>query len=85
MLYKLEKHTAEVIKAFNNRILPISLDTMLIWSKLMTVSIKRGQTAPSIDALITSQSKQHNLILVTRSIKDFQQFDDLDIYCPWFN
>jgi predicted nucleic acid-binding protein len=79
----LEKHTAEIIKAFNDRILKIDLNTTLIWSKLIANSIKKGQTAPSIDSLIASQSIQNNLVLVTRNIKDFEQFTELTTLCPW--
>ncbi len=80
---KLKQHTAEITKAFSNRVLIINLDTTIIWSRIMAASIKKGQTAPSIDALIASQSIQNNLILVTRNTKDFKQFDELEIYCPW--
>ncbi|HUD07399.1 MAG TPA: type II toxin-antitoxin system VapC family toxin [Candidatus Saccharimonadales bacterium] len=80
---RLERHTVEIIEAFSNRILIIDLNTTLVWSKLMATSVKKGQTAPSIDALIASQSIQHNLVLVTRNIKDFEQFTDLVTYCPW--
>jgi predicted nucleic acid-binding protein len=80
---KLEKHTAAIVTAFNNRVLIINLDTMLIWSRLMATSIKKGKTAPSIDALIASQSIQNNFVLVTRNTNDFKQFDELEVYCPW--
>ncbi len=80
---KLKKHTAEIVTAFNNRMLIINLDTMLIWSRLMATSIKKGKTAPSIDALIASQSIQNNFVLVTRNTNDFEQFDQLEVYCPW--
>ena len=80
---RLEKHTADVIEAFSTRIIVIDLNTTLLWSKLMATSIKKGQTAPSIDALIASQCIQHSLVLVTRNIKDFKQFNDLELYCPW--
>ncbi len=82
---RLEKHTADIIEAFSNRILAIDLATTLVWSKLMATSIKKGQTAPIIDALIASQCIQHNLVLVTRNIKDFKQFNNLELYCPWSN
>lgn len=87
---KLKKHTAEIVTAFNNQMLIINLDTMLIWSKLMSISIKlmsisikKGKTALSIDALIVSQSIQNNFVLVTRNTNDFEQFDQLEVYCPW--
>ena len=82
---RLKERTADIIEAFSNRILVIDLGTTLVWSKLMATSIKKGQTAPSIDALIASQCIQHNLVLVTRNIKDFKQFNNLELYCPWSN
>lgn len=80
---RLEDLTGDVIEAFSSRIIVIDLKTMLIWSKLMATSIKMGQTAPSIDTLIASQCIQHNLALVTRNVKDFKQFNDLKLHCPW--
>jgi predicted nucleic acid-binding protein len=80
---RLEEHTADIIEAFNTRIIAIDLNTMVLWSKLMAASIKKGQTAPSIDTLIASQCIQHNFVLVTRNVKDFEQFSDLKIHCPW--
>lgn len=80
---KLRKHTAEITKAFSNRVLIINLDTTIIWSSIMAASIKKAQTAPSIDALIASLSLQNNLILVTHNNKAFKQFDELELYCPW--
>lgn len=80
---RLVEHTTEVIEAFSNRIIIIDLNTTLIWSKLVSTSIQKGQTAPSIDALIASQCLQHNLVLVTRNVKDFKQFNDLKLHCPW--
>jgi len=80
---ELKKHTTEITKAFSNRVLIIDLDTTLIWSRIMAASIKKGQTAPSIDALIASQSILNNLTLITRNTKDCKQFDEVKVYCPW--
>lgn len=82
---RLEQRTADIIEAFSSRILIIDLGTALLWSKLIADSIKKGQTAPSIDTLIASQCIQHNLVLVTRNIKDFKQFNSLELHCPWSN
>ncbi len=82
---RLENNIAEIVEAFSNRILDIDSETSQIWSKIMADSIKRGQTAPSIDALIASQAIQHDLILITRNIKDFDQIKDLKLNCPWLS
>ncbi|GAC1501837.1 MAG: type II toxin-antitoxin system VapC family toxin [Candidatus Saccharimonadales bacterium] len=80
---RLEEYTRKVIEAFSARIISIDIDTTIIWSKLMADSIKKGRLAPSIDTLIASQCILHNLVLVTRNIKDFNQFNDLEIHSPW--
>ncbi len=82
---RLENNIAEIVEAFSNRILDIDSETSQIWSKIMADSIKRGQTATSIDALIASQAIQHDLILITRNIKDFDQIKDLKLNCPWLS
>lgn len=80
---QLEQHIKTIVSAFNTRILAIDTDTTLIWAELLAGSMKKGQTAPSIDALIAAQCLQRKLVLVTRNVKDFENFTGLEILCPW--
>lgn len=80
---QLEQHIKTIVSAFNTRILAIDTDTTLIWAELLAGSMKKGQTAPSIDALIAAQCLQRKLVLVTRNVKDFENFNGLEILCPW--
>jgi len=43
-----------------------------------------GQTASFLDSQIASVAKVNNLVLVTRNISDFKNFEGLDIV-NWFN
>lgn len=80
---QLEQHIKSIVSAFNARILAIDTDTTLIWAELLAGSIKKGQTAPSIDALIAAQCLQRKLVLVTPNVKDYENFTGLEILCPW--
>jgi toxin FitB len=39
--------------------------------------------APFRDALIGATALVHDMTVVTRDLKDFQRFDDLDVINPW--
>jgi predicted nucleic acid-binding protein len=39
--------------------------------------------APFRDALIGATALVHDLTVVTRDLKDFERFDDLDVFNPW--
>lgn len=39
--------------------------------------------APLRDALIGATALVHDMAVVTRDLKDFQRFDELDVINPW--
>ena len=39
--------------------------------------------APFRDALIGATALVHDMTVVTRDLKDFQRFDELDVLNPW--
>lgn len=80
---KLEQRTIEILVEFENRILVVDQDTSKLWAQLTARASKKGRPSPVIDALIASQCIQHQLTLVTRNTKDFEQFTDLKLLCPW--
>lgn len=56
-----------------------------IWQGKEAARLKAiGKTAPFLDAQIASVAKVHDLILVTRNTKDFQNFSDLKLD-NWFD
>lgn len=64
---------SELIPRFKDRILPIDDHTCSIWGMMKGDAYKRNKTLPVIDSLIAATAIQHNLILVTDNIKDFQE------------
>lgn len=74
---------AKTIAAFEGRIISVDLNVALLWGDLVAGAQQAGKTASAIDALIAAQCIQNNLTLVTRNVRDFEQFEDLLILCPW--
>ncbi len=70
----------DLIPRFKHRILEIDLKTSSIWGQLRGEAQKRGYVLPVIDALIAASAIQHQMVLVTENIRDFQQ-----IAVPLFN
>lgn len=63
---------ADLIPRFKGRIFPVDDHTTSIWGTLRGQQQKKGNIIPVIDSLIAATAIQHNLILVTENIKDFQ-------------
>lgn len=73
----------ELQSGFTGRIVDIDIGVCLLWGELMAIGQKTGKKPPAIDALIAAQCIVNNATLVTRNIKDFKQFKDLDVFSPW--
>ncbi len=82
---KLETFAENIVESFAQRILLLDVEACQIWAKLFVDAQKIGKTPPSIDSLLAAQAIQHNLTLVTRNLKDFEQFSSLKILSPWTN
>lgn len=80
-----ESWLAKAINDFEGRILDIDQNTSLLWGQLVAHTQKAGKTPQVIDSLLAAQAIQHKLTLVTRNVKDFEQFKDLQVLCPWTN
>ncbi len=80
---QLSKWLAKIITDFEGRITGIDAQVGLVWGKLVASGQQSGKLPPAIDALIAAQCIQHKLVLVTRNIKDFQQFAGLEVLSPW--
>jgi hypothetical protein len=63
----------DLIPKFKDRILPVDDHTVSIWGNMRGKAAQNRYTLPVIDALIAATAVQHNLILVTENIKDFNQ------------
>ena len=75
--------SGDVLRRFENRILPIDARVATKWGDLSGISLKNGNPHPVIDGLIASTAIVHDFILVTENIKDFSKIEELKIFNPW--
>ena len=71
-----------LIPRFKERTLIIDIETSTIWGEILGKNEKKGKKIPAIDALISAQSIQNKMTLVTRNIKDFK-YTDCKLFNPW--
>jgi predicted nucleic acid-binding protein len=60
---------------FRNRVLEISEDVMLRWRIIVETGRKSGWTYPEPDLLLAAIAVEHDLVLVTRNVRDFVQLE----------
>lgn len=65
----------ELIPRFRDRTLRIDEHTVSIWGTMKGEMQAKGILLPVIDSLIAATATQHNLIIATENIKDFQSTD----------
>lgn len=67
-----------VASAFADRVLP--LDEAVA---RRAAGFHVPDPAPFRDALIGATALEHRMVVVTRNVRDFERFDDLDVLNPW--
>ena len=72
----------DLSEQFEGRILPFDDKAARTWGRLMGDGDRKGLTPAAADAQIAAIAINHGLILVTRNVRDFQNFD-LEIINPW--
>jgi len=65
---------------FQKRILSGDAEILMEWGRLRA-RVKR--TLPVIDSLIAATAIYHNMLLVTRNIKDFDDIEGINLFNPW--
>jgi hypothetical protein len=80
---KLENYLAGLYEAFADRILELNVYDTTLWGKLTAKAQKSGKTPPVIDSLLAAQCLRNQMVLVTRNVKYFEQFTELDVLNPW--
>ncbi len=79
---ELEKELEKLRTRFSRRILSLSEKTFLVWGKMYGEFEKRGISRPSFDSLLEATALEHDLIFVTRNVKNFQD-SSVTILNPW--
>jgi toxin FitB len=72
----------DLLVRFAARILPLDLDAMVLWGKLISRLEPQGRILPLMDSLIAAIALQGAFTLVTRNEKDFAG-TGLTIFNPW--
>ena len=71
-----------LIERFDQRILPVDTQTMLIWGSLTARMRATGQSMAVMDALIAATALKNNLVIATRNTADFQPCG-VQLVNPW--
>ena len=72
----------DLIDLYLNQILPIDLDTALVWGDLSASTRRAGENIAVADLLIAATALRHGLTVVTRNIRDFAP-TGVNILNPW--
>ena len=71
-----------LLEQYETRIIPIDLPVAENWGEHQGISENEGKPISTIDGLIASIARVHNLILVTRNERDFENCN-VSILNPW--
>lgn len=64
---------------FGDRVLSIDTAVATRWAQLLAAA---GRPLPAIDSLLAATALHHDLVVVTRNVRDFD-FPDLAVHSPW--
>lgn len=78
----LQNWLEELRLKFSGRILPLTEETFSIWGKMFVGFEAKGLVRPLLDSLLEATALEHDLILVTRNVKNFQG-SSVTILNPW--
>ncbi len=79
---ELEEWLEKLRNRFARRILPLSERTFLVWGKMCGEFENKGIVRSALDSLLEAIALEHDLILVTRNVKNFQS-SQVTILNPW--
>lgn len=72
----------ELLPRFRGRVLPLDVQTLLVWGELTARLERQGRPLPVVDGLLAATALAHDLILVTRNHTDFA-LTGVRIFSPW--
>ena len=72
----------ELIKRFDQRIIPLDAPMMLLWGNLTAQMESTGQPMEVMESLIIATALQNNLIVATRNVSDFRPCG-VQVINPW--
>lgn len=72
----------ELVERFQGRILPIDEKVAEGWGRLVAQEAMAGRVVGSMDGFIAATARLHDLTLVTRNLRDFEQIVPR-VVIPW--
>lgn len=78
----LEEWLEQLRQRFSGRILSVTETTFLIWGKMYGEFTRKGIVRPAFDSLLEATALEHDLVLVTRNVKNFQS-SQVVLLNPW--
>lgn len=72
----------ELLLKFSGRIFPVTDQTFSLWGKMYAVAERKGRTKPILDLLLEATAVEHDLVLVSRNVKNFQE-SVVTVLNPW--
>jgi predicted nucleic acid-binding protein len=78
----LEEWLQALERYYEERVLPIDLETSHIWGELTAAAQKIGKIVPASDGLIAATARRHGLHVMTRNTEHFQAAGVL-LLNPW--
>jgi predicted nucleic acid-binding protein len=79
---ELEEWLEKMRNRFARRLLPLSEKTFLVWGKMCGEFENKGIVRSALDSLLEATALEHDLIFVTRNVKNFQN-SQVMILNPW--
>ena len=71
-----------LVAVSGRRILPVDLPVAQRWGEVRARSAEANRTMPIMDALIAATADVHELIVVTRNVRDFESWGG-PVFNPW--
>ena len=72
----------DLLVRFQNHILPVDIDTMLLWGSMNARLEAAGRPITAVDALLAATAEQYEYTLVTRNTNHFENTGIL-LQNPW--
>lgn len=79
---ELEYWFGQIRARYASSTLDIDIDVAMLWGTLLSPFKTSGRPEPTVDALIAATALVHNLTIVTRNVRDFEEFGVATVN-PW--
>ena len=74
--------TNDLVQRFGSRLLEIDAEISMAWGTMLGEAERLGEKLPVVDSLISASANVHDLIVVTRNVKDMERCRT-KVFNPW--